>query len=368
MKHSTVTRRVVAAMCSLSIAFAGMAAPVAAIAEESSSDLEQLQTDVDDLVARIEETTANYQQAEETVKVLEEQISQNESHAAELEAQIPAQRERTAASIKDMYIFQQDSNNLLAIILSSESFDDFLTTLRYIDVIHERNVNEINNLTNMVDELAQTTADLELERDVAVQKQEEALQALDDARSARAELQARAIASALSEQDDREAAIAVAQQALSMGDEATFTTSSGNTATVQVPEASSVSTEPLVSNITSSENGDWAARINAYLAGSPLEGYGETFAAAAAKYGVDPRLSPAIATVESGKGTYCFRDHNAWGWGNENYSDWESAIDEQVRGLATGYDGTLTLEGAEKYCPPSYQEWYSSVANEMDGI
>lgn len=368
MKRSNVARRVIAAACALSIAFAGIAAPNAVCAEESSSDLEQLQSDVDDLVAKIEETTASYQQAEEAVQAIEEQIAQNESRAAELVEQMPAQRARTAASVREMYIFQQDSSNLLAIILSTESFDDFLATLRYIDFVVEHNTTEINNLANMTDELAQTNSDLQIQRDAALQKQEEAQTALDEARNARAELQARAIAAALSEQGDREAAIAVAQQALAMSDSATFITSSGNTATVQVPSSSSVSTDALLSNITSSENSDWAARINEYLKGSPLEGYGETFAAAAAKYGVDPRLSPAIATIESGKGTYCFRDHNAWGWGNENYSDWETAIDEQVRGLATGYDGTLTLEGAEKYCPPNYQEWYSSVANEMDGI
>lgn len=368
MKRSTTAQRIVAAACSLSLAVAGFGLPTAVIAEESASDLEQLQSDVDDLASKIEETTATYQEAEETVKVLEEQIAQNEERTAELEEQIPAQREKTAASIKDMYIFQQDTGNLLAIILTAESFDDFLTTLRYIDVIHEHNVSEINTLTSMVNELAQANADLELERDTAAKKQDEARAALEEARDARAELQAKAIAAAFSEQGDREAAIAVAKQALEMSDSATFTTSSGNTAAVQVPTSNSVSTDELLTNITSSDNSDWAARINEYLKGSPLEGYGQTFADAAAKYGVDPRLSPAIATVESGKGTYCFREHNAWGWGNENYSDWETAIYTQVEGLATGYDGTLTLEGAEKYCPPTYQEWYSSVASEMNGI
>jgi hypothetical protein len=120
--------------------------------------------------------------------------------------------------------------------------------------------------------------------------------------------------------------------------------------------------------ITTDETGDWASRINAYLEGSPLEGYGETFAQAAAEYGVDPRLSPSIATIESGRGSICFKDHNAWGWGSSSWDSWEDAIYEHVEGLATGYDGTLTLEGAERYCPPNYQEWYSSVATEMDGI
>jgi hypothetical protein len=32
------------------------------------------------------------------------------------------------------------------------------------------------------------------------------------------------------------------------------------------------------------------------------------------------------------------------------------------------YGGILTLEGAQMYCPPSYQEWYSSVLAEMSSI
>ena len=367
MSDCTAKQRILVAALAITVAVVGLFAPHTAYATEASQ-IEQLQSDVDDLVSKIEETTKNYQEAEETLSLLEEQIAQNEARAAELESDIPAQRERTAASIRSMYKFQQTSDSLLAIVLTTESFDDFLMAMSYLDAIHSRNVGEINHLTGMVSELSTAKADLTLQREVAQQKKDEALAALEEARDARTKLQARAIAVALSEQDDREAAIAVAREAIAAAEDATFVTSSGNTATVEIPELSSVSTDPLVANITSQESDDWAARINEYLAGSPLEGYGETFAAAAAQYGVDPRLSPAIATIESGKGAICFQDHNAWGWGNSSYDSWESAIYDQVEGLATGYDGTLTLEGAERYCPPNYEEWYSSVANEMNGI
>ncbi len=56
------------------------------------------------------------------------------------------------------------------------------------------------------------------------------------------------------------------------------------------------------------------ARIDAYLAGSPLEGQGVTFATAAWNNGVDPRWSPAISNTESSKGLYCSGSCNAWGW------------------------------------------------------
>ena len=371
MKHNTAFYRIGILTCSLFLVCALV--PSHVFANEEPSEIGKLQGEADALVAKIEATTTAYQEAEATVIDLEEQISQNEARAAELEAQLPAQRERTAASVRNMYVFQQTSSNLLEIILTAESFDDFLTTLRYLDTIHEHNTKEITALSSMTDELAQTKAMLTVQHDAATQRREEARAALEEARAARTELQTHAITIATQEKDNREAALQVVQHALDEaakkeGGQATFVTSSGNTATIEIPETTNVSTDPLVSNVTSDETGDWASRINAYLEGSPLAGYGETFAAAAAQYGVDPRLSPAIATIESGKGSVCFKDHNAWGWGSSNWDSWESAIYEQVEGLATGYDGTLTLEGAERYCPPNYQEWYSSVASEMDGI
>ena len=47
---------------------------------------------------------------------------------------------------------------------------------------------------------------------------------------------------------------------------------------------------------------EWTARINNYLTGTALAGYGEAFAEAAWANGVDPRWSPAISNTESGNG------------------------------------------------------------------
>lgn len=110
----------------------------------------------------------------------------------------------------------------------------------------------------------------------------------------------------------------------------------------------------------------WGERINNYLAGSPLAGYGETFADAAFEYGVDPRVSPAISNTESTKGQNCFRSHNAWGWmGSTGWSDWTTAIYAHISGWASGYGYTVTLAAAKSYCPPTYQDWYSKTSYQM---
>ena len=113
----------------------------------------------------------------------------------------------------------------------------------------------------------------------------------------------------------------------------------------------------------------WGARIDKYLKGSDLEGYGRKFAECAFEYGMDPRVSPAISNTESTKGAHCFRSHNAWGWmGSASWSDWDTAIDAHVKGLSEGYDYTISLSFAQKYCPPTYQDWYTKTLAELNTI
>lgn len=113
---------------------------------------------------------------------------------------------------------------------------------------------------------------------------------------------------------------------------------------------------------------EWSARIDAYLAGSPLAGQGVTFATAAWENGVDPRWSPAISNTESSKGSVCFLPYNAWGWGSSSFSCWEEAIATHVAGLASGYGYTISLAGAMVYCPPNYNNWFNNTLSEMARI
>lgn len=113
---------------------------------------------------------------------------------------------------------------------------------------------------------------------------------------------------------------------------------------------------------------EWTQRIDRYLSGSPLAGYGSTFAEAAWENGVDPRWSPAISNTESTKGANCFAPYNAWGWTGGAWSSWDSAIRAHVRGLASVYGYTISYANAKKYCPPNADNWYRDTLNEMSKI
>ena len=59
---------------------------------------------------------------------------------------------------------------------------------------------------------------------------------------------------------------------------------------------------------------------------APLADYAEKFVEVANKYGLDYRLLPAIATVESSGGKNNFRKYNAWGWGNKSFGSFEECL------------------------------------------
>ena len=342
---------------------------------------------------------------------LQAEIDANEARIAEIEAILPEQRQRTSDSIRWQYRISRDAPGLIEMVLSAEDFYDMLATIQYLDIIQARNNSELQALIDLDAELTATREALAEDMALAEQERVAAEEALDAALAARDELQAAILAQEAAERAERERAIAEAQQ--HAGEE--FTTASGGTSTVEAPpsidtgatggkpavevtepsapepedadpsekapesqdseaqdqsedggepeDSGTVETEPVV---TSREYyvEVWSGRIDNYLAGSPLEGYGYAFAEAAWDYGVDPRWSPAIAAVESSKGMYCFEPYNAWGWFAYLGGDWDSSIRAHVAGLASGYGYTLSYAAAARYCPPG-DLWYSACATQI---
>lgn len=179
----------------------------------------------------------------------------------------------------------------------------------------------------------------------------EAIEAEEEAARIAAEEAARA---------EEEARIAAAEQAKAEQEARAAQESAANAASM-LPEVDfTVGKEAFIT--------EWTSRIDNYLAGSPLAGYGSTFAEAAWNNGVDPRWSPAISNTESSKGAVCFKPCNAWGWGSSSWSSWEEAINAHVAGLASGYGYSITVANAQKYCPPTYMDWYTKTISQMQMI
>ena len=340
----------------------------------------------DELQREIERTAAELEAAEARVDALEAELAENTERLTELEALIPIQQARSAAAARELYKTQQQSFGIVEILLGSESLPDFIGNLEYVTRASEANIQEIKRLRTLEAELTDTQTALEEDRAQAEQSREDAQAALVAAQEARAEAQRKAEEEARRQAE--QAAAAAAAQAKAAAEYAAAPASDDDE-TAQAPEAPAAPSDQEfaeaaieASDAAAEETSDgadwstdkatfvaeWAGRIDAYLAGSPLAGQGATFASAAWEFGVDPRWSPAISCIESTKGEACFLPCNAWGWGAESWGSWEEAIYDHVQGLARGYGYTVSREAAEKYCPPNADFWYERCIEEMNKI
>ncbi len=333
----------------------------------------------------VERTAAEYDQAMARIDELNQQISDNEARIAEIEETLPAQQERSSAAAVKLYKTQASTPGLLEMVLSSENIVDFFTSLEYVSHIFSSNQSEIKRLQDMKDELDQTRRTLsqakkdadteasnaeqalaaaqEARQEAQRKAQEEAARQAEEAAKAAAEAQAAQEAQAAKEAAEAEQAASANAAADSAG-ESTDASGGSSSGTVEAPSNDGA-------DWTSDKDSfvvQWAGRIDAYLAGSPMAGTGEVFAEAAWDYGVDPRWSPAISYTESSKGLYCFSSCNAWGWGSTSWDNWEDAIRDHVAGLARGYGYTISVEAAKKYCPPNWEHWYNTTLAQMNMI
>lgn len=378
-RHTLLTCALAAALavgCALVCPARAHATTLAEVSEqiaENNAALEEANVQLEEANERLEEAQAR-------VDEIQAQIDENEARIAEIEALLPDQREKAANSLVTLYKLSQDMPGLVDLVLSSENFYELLATLTYLDIIQTRNNDAVDQLVELDRELDAThallseqMAEAEARRQEAAdaqqaaeEAQQAAEQALAESIALREELEIEAARQAAAEEAARQAAILEAQQAAAAAE--TFTTESGEEVVVTVvPTTTGLS--PVDWSVGEEEFiASWGARIDAYLAGSPLAGYGTTFAAAAWANGVDPRLSPAIAATESSKGAVCFRSYNAWGWGQYSWSDWETAIWGHVGGLASAGYYTITLAGAYRYCPPNASRWYAVTLAQMQMI
>lgn len=345
----------------LALLLAGALVPCSALADADAPE-----ADLSELQERIESSGAAFDEATAKAAELEQQAAENQKRIDEVQAQLPDQREKASAAINASYKMHQDTPGLLGLVLSSNDFNEFLTTITYLNAVEDHNVDQVQRLADLQEELDRNQSELDQKLSEAEQQKKEAETALQEAKAAREEAQRQAEEKARREAEEAAAAVAAAQ-AQAKSEAAQQPSSNAQAAQPAAPSQATPSSVDW-SQDKQAFVSHWAPRIDAYLAGSPLGGQGRTFADAAWDYGVDPRWSPAISNTESSKGLHCFRPYNAWGWGNSSWGSWEEAIRAHVAGLARIYGPTISMEAARKYCPPNADHWYSATLAEMERI
>ena len=356
----------------------------------------------------IEKTAAAYDKAQAALESANADVKENKKYIDQLEREIPKQKERSAKAARDQYKLSQQTGGLVEFLISANNFYDFLASIDYISRVTDANVSEMKRLNDLKCELDKREADLEKVQAQAqenAQAAEEALHAAQEARhvaqvNAQEECRRQSAQAIAEAEAARERAAAAARAKAKAQAEAKSKAGSSGAASSKdgsSPDAGSAGASAKTSGSAAQSDGvaattgkysleapiddgadwfcdketfvkEWSARIDAYLAGSPLEGQGDTFASAAWIYGVDPRWSPAISCTESSRGAICFLPHNAWGWGQVSWSSWEEAIYAHVAGLARGYGYTISVQAAKTYCPPNWEYWFSNTSSQMNSI
>lgn len=337
------TRRLITGAGVTAALFASVLFPVPAraITTETAATLTETQKKVEDSAAALDKAAKN-------LDALQEQIAQNEARIAELEEKLPEAQDKASRAMREMYKHSKSSNPLMSFVLNTQSLDSLISGMKYMDQVNDANVDAVRELSDMQTELEAEKTKLNAAKVQAESEKQSAQDALEQAQQLREAAQAQADAEAAAD------AAALEQEAAS----------NGASGPVEAPSNGAVNWDTDQASFIA----EWTGRIDAYLAGSPLDGQGVTFATAAWQYGVDPRFSPAISNTESSKGRHCFLPHNAWGWGSSSWGSWEEAINDHVAGLARGYGYTISVAGAKKYCPPNWFNWYNNTLSEMNRI
>lgn len=270
----------------------------------------------DEASAKADELTVQYDEMQASIDSLATQIN-------DLKAEANTQMR---SSYKER--MQSDIVTLLSMVASSEDIGSLLQSLQYDGDVSD-------TLGDKITELAQKKAESEsarqrLQEDVA------------NAQAAAEEANERY-------KQTKEAKVAAAQKV-----------SSGTTVTLSTVDWSADKTAFVE---------EWSSRIDSYLSGSPLYGYGKVFASCAYDNNLDPRISPAISLVESSKGAVCFRPYNAWGLMGKSFTSWEDSIAYDCQYMAGSlYNGQINAKTAQTYCPPTWSSWLSKVQTEMTKI
>ncbi|MBQ9003539.1 MAG: hypothetical protein IJ087_16955 [Eggerthellaceae bacterium] len=342
----------------------------------------------------IEKLSDEYEAARDELAGVDAKIAELQAQIDSLEADLPAQETRSNAAMRQRYIMQSNPLVIVESLLSSVTLGDFIKQSDYIDKISRDNLAELNRLRDMKSQLDQARSEQENVRAQAEARMSAAESALRAVQDERSQLQSEEQAFAA-----RQAEVQGGANSIEKSESSSATANKKKTEAERKAEAEAAAKKaeedaakgilPPVEATTDTtglyDGADWhadrsvfietwAERIDKFLAGSPLEGQGHNFAAAAWKHGIDPRWSPAISKIESSMGAICIRPYNAWGWGASDsdpyglaleWGSWEEAIDAHVKGLAEGYGYTVSMGRARTYCPPNWQRWYNSVVESM---
>lgn len=239
-----------AAVAAITAALVASSVPVAAFAEDT--DLESLQNAA---IAAGEQ----YDQAQQELDSLQQQIDDNEARIEEIEDKLPELKANASNAIATSYKIHQDQNSLLALLLSADTFNDFITQLAYLNHIVGNATNDMKDLVAAQQELTQKQTELSQQKADEEAKVQAAKDAYDSANAAIDAAKEKAMENAAAQEAAYEAQQAQGQQDATVAEiqEATQESSSDSSSAstdTQAQDTSSQTQQQDTSSQSSSSN------------------------------------------------------------------------------------------------------------------
>ena len=177
-----MTRRTaLKAMFGLSVVTAGMlGAPAAAFAAKASQQttdaLNSAQAQLDAAQAKLDAIAAEYQELNQKLNETVGKIEEVQAQIDAKQAEIDAKQDQLASRISSSY--KTGNSDILALILNSQSFEEFSNNLFYMGKINASDEQLINDVKTAKAELEQAKAELEQQKAELEQLKEEQTQQL----------------------------------------------------------------------------------------------------------------------------------------------------------------------------------------------
>ncbi len=154
---------------------------------------------IDELQAQVDQATQAYNDATTKVSELQAQIEECQAKIEEVNGSLPEKQQRAASSMSAAYKMQQSTPGLVTMLLSADTFSDFLTSFQYLTCITRSNDDAVQELVNMEKELASAQETLESAKEEADAQQKQAQASLESAQSSLTQLNAQLAAQAAAE-------------------------------------------------------------------------------------------------------------------------------------------------------------------------
>lgn len=184
-------------------------------------------TSLSELQSRIDQSNEAYSTAVAHATELQDQIDANEARLAQIEEELPAKKDAAAKSLRVSYKMQAGSGDLIQLLLSSEDFNEVISTLQYLEKITSHNNAAVEDLAQATDELEQVQSALASQKAQVDSEVQSALASLNEANDARdqyeaqmAAQQAAQVRQATAQQQAPAQQQAAEQQGASSGDSA----------------------------------------------------------------------------------------------------------------------------------------------------